>query len=106
AHRIAPPASELPAAAHRGRDDPGGARDQSRGSAFVPRAGTSDHGAFARIADFERLPIPAFRPVLDQLLSGARASYDDRRDQSRRRPAARRAQSEAQEMTALLEVEG
>src|SRR5262249_27592169 len=65
----------------------------------------------ARAADRERLPVPALRQVLDQLLSGHRTRPHDRQHQSRRRPVARRPQSTAatlaQEMSeALLEVDG
>ena len=37
----------------------------------LPRPGRAGHRAFARPADLQRLPLPAVRPVLDQLLSRA-----------------------------------
>ena len=58
--------------------------------------GPADHRAFARIADRQRLPVPAVRQVLDQLLPGSRAAAHDRQHQPRRRPAARRAESALQ----------
>src|SRR6185503_6532882 len=51
-------------------------------------------------------PVPPFREVLDQLLSGRGAPRDDRGHQPRGRPAPGRAEPEAAAMSALLEVEG
>src|SRR4029077_3273747 len=67
----------------------------------------ADHRAVAGAADRQRLPVPAVRQILDQLLSRHRAAADDLQHQPRRRSAARRRQSEAAAMTdAVLSVEG
>ena len=95
AHRVPPPAAELPAAADRRRDRAGGARDRARGDAVLPRRRRAGHRALARHADRQRLQLPALRQVLDLDLPGHRARHRDRRHQPRRRPAARRAQPEA-----------
>ena len=59
AHRVPPPAAELPAAADRGRHGAGGARDRARGDAVVPRRRPAGHRALARPADRQRLRVPA-----------------------------------------------
>ena len=75
--------------------------------ALVPRPRAADHRAVARAAHRQRLPVPALGQILDQLLPGPGAAAHHRRHQPGRRPAARRAQPEAQAMSApLLEVDG
>ena len=73
--------------------------DRARGDAVLPRPRPADHRAVAGPADRQRLPVPAVRQILDQLLPGPRAAADDRQHQSRRRPVARRAQSAAAAMS-------
>jgi hypothetical protein len=48
----------------------GRARDPARGDALLPRPGPADHRAVHRASHLERLPVPAVRQVLDQLLPG------------------------------------
>ena len=71
ADRVPPPAAELPAADDRRRHGAGGGGDHAGGDAVVPRPRPADHRAVARPADRQRLPVPALRQVLDQLLSRA-----------------------------------
>ena len=67
--------------------------------------GLPHHPAFAGLADFQRLPVPAVGPLLDLDLSRHRPDADRRRDQSRRRPGPQRSEPEAQPMSeAVLRV--
>ncbi len=69
AHRVPAPAAQLPAADDRRGDGAGGGGDRAGSDIVVPGAWTADHRALARPADCQRLPVPAFGQVLDQLLS-------------------------------------